>query len=576
MTVQSESSNRVALGVRRRTASCLALLCMAVLSAFLFPSNAAANDVYVSQNGNGGGTSCGDTLSAAWFNTASHWGGNPIGPGTTVHLCGTFTGTAGGTMLFFQGSGTSSNPITLFFEAGANFTAPYWLNGGSGTGGAINTNQQSYIVINGGPTCGWNQATLTVTPCNGAIVNTANGTNLANQATTIAIDVYNSSHITIENIDMHNLYVRTGNAAEDPNWNGQACIDMQGTTTYITMQNFICHDVGWGIIGGTDYITVGPGMEAYNADHNIATAPVHGFIFGNHMHDWAIWDSTSDAYHHDGLHCFGPDTVGLSQQLYLYNNQFDGQTGNDITQFIFLEGNGSSTRCMVGGGTDYIFNNVGVATSGFEGFWGPFGNATTGDMNDIMVNNTAVGYSGSNGVLQVVQNSTHQTVENNVSQGAGELIQQGGSGSTSYAAFDYNAYSYCGSTNCWAAAGVDSGSFAAWQAGTCLGAANTCDPHGIGYPYPMSAPNPLLLDSACVAGSVGSSCAPQSGSPLIGKGANLTSLCTGNLAALCSDIAGNPRPSTGPWTIGAYQSGGTAVSSGATPAAPTNLSVTVE
>ena len=44
-----------------------------------------------------------------------------------------------------------------------------------------------------------------------------------------------------------------------------------------------------------------------------------------------------------------------------------------------------------------------------------------------------------------------------------------------------------------------------------------------------------------------------------GGTANLTSLCSGNLTALCSDINGNARPSTGGWQAGAFQfsSGGT-------------------
>jgi hypothetical protein len=35
----------------------------------------------------------------------------------------------------------------------------------------------------------------------------------------------------------------------------------------------------------------------------------------------------------------------------------------------------------------------------------------------------------------------------------------------------------------------------------------------------------------------------------IGNGTNLTAF------GITDDFAGNPRPSTGPWTIGAYQSG---------------------
>jgi hypothetical protein len=44
----------------------------------------------------------------------------------------------------------------------------------------------------------------------------------------------------------------------------------------------------------------------------------------------------------------------------------------------------------------------------------------------------------------------------------------------------------------------------------------------------------------------------QSGSPAIGVGTNLTSL---GITALDSDYAGNARPLTGAWTIGAYNGG---------------------
>jgi hypothetical protein len=51
-----------------------------------------------------------------------------------------------------------------------------------------------------------------------------------------------------------------------------------------------------------------------------------------------------------------------------------------------------------------------------------------------------------------------------------------------------------------------------------------------------------------------------------GASANLTSLCSGNLSALCSDINGNPRPTTGGWQSGAY-----AMMSTTPPAPPTGL-----
>ena len=49
---------------------------------------------------------------------------------------------------------------------------------------------------------------------------------------------------------------------------------------------------------------------------------------------------------------------------------------------------------------------------------------------------------------------------------------------------------------------------------------------------------------------------PNSGSPVIGAGTNLHSLCSGQpnpgLGALCLDAAGVARPSSGAWDVGAY------------------------
>jgi len=64
---------------------------------------------------------------------------------------------------------------------------------------------------------------------------------------------------------------------------------------------------------------------------------------------------------------------------------------------------------------------------------------------------------------------------------------------------------------------------------------------------------------------------PSSGSPVVGTGTNLSSLCNGDLAPLCSDKAGTPRSSSGSWTIGAYSSG----AAGPKPSAATGLTGTV-
>jgi len=85
----------------------------------------------------------------AWFNNSTSWGtaANQIGPGTTVHLCGTFTGAAGSTMLTVKVAAAVETPSRIKFESGALLTAPYWAGAG---GGAIKVANQSYIVIDGG------------------------------------------------------------------------------------------------------------------------------------------------------------------------------------------------------------------------------------------------------------------------------------------------------------------------------------------------------------------------------------------------------------------------------------------
>ena len=92
-------------------------------------ASAQASNVYITQDGGGNGVCSSNVHNPAWFNNSANWGNSSsqIGPGTTVHLCGTFNAPAGAnSYLRFQGSGTSGNPITLLFETGAIVQAPYF------------------------------------------------------------------------------------------------------------------------------------------------------------------------------------------------------------------------------------------------------------------------------------------------------------------------------------------------------------------------------------------------------------------------------------------------------------------
>src|SRR2546423_890143 len=170
----------------RRSALFLVLLVFAV--------PARAKDFYIAakQAGTGSGTGCSTAKPYSWFNTAASWGSGTaqIGPGTTVHLCGTFTGTANKQLLLVQGSGTSTARITIKFETGAILTAPYWSSLG-----AIRMDNRSYITVDGGGT--------------GIIRNTDNGTGLTYHAQSRAIYAAYCTGCTVQNITIANLYVHT-------------------------------------------------------------------------------------------------------------------------------------------------------------------------------------------------------------------------------------------------------------------------------------------------------------------------------------------------------------------------------
>jgi hypothetical protein len=129
-----------------------------IFSLFGWPRSSWTADFYIAQNqaGTNDGSSCANARAVDWFNTTTNWA-NPkqsgrIGPGDTVHLCGTIVGPAGAqNYLVFQGDGSAGNPITLKFEDGARMSAPYWNT-------AINFSSGSYI---GGVTRSNNVVTVT-------------------------------------------------------------------------------------------------------------------------------------------------------------------------------------------------------------------------------------------------------------------------------------------------------------------------------------------------------------------------------------------------------------------------------
>ena len=91
----------------------------------LFCANASGTEIYIanSEAGTADGASCENAYPLEWLSSAANWGSEQgkIGPGTTVHLCGTI-----GKPINILGSGQPGSPITILFEPDAKMSAPYW------------------------------------------------------------------------------------------------------------------------------------------------------------------------------------------------------------------------------------------------------------------------------------------------------------------------------------------------------------------------------------------------------------------------------------------------------------------
>lgn len=464
--------------------------------------------IYVAQSsaGSGSGSSCANAKAATFFNTAGNWGaGNPIAPGAVVGLCGTVT-----TALTFQGSGTAGNPVTLLFQAGAKVSLP--------TCGCVDASaSRSYITIDGGT--------------NGIIEATDDGVGLGHQTANRAIDMQTCSHCTVQNLTIRNIFVMPpGGTGSDPiDHTLSRAVSVDGTD--FTFKNNVVHDVGWAIYDNAPTNVRIEGNDFYNFDHGVVTSgggtgPV--LVDHNHFHDMGNWDCGGGC-HHDGIHCFtvnGGTPNDYSGGIYIYDNRFDGTLGTSTTAEIFGEGNTgpSATPCSAATDDVWIFNDV-LSFSDHQPT-NPLMEFTTGK--DHVYNNTFKGLNtggdGNNSGFNCCAGNTGTSqFENNALT---TFNRYASIDPAVFTTIDYNLYANAVSWGC----GGGQTTFAAWK--TCVGG----DSHG-------SNPSDLLLNGDAT---------PQGGSPVLGAGTNLTSLCTGLAAPLCADFNGNARPAVGAWDAGAF------------------------
>ena len=531
-TLACQTSTRAVRKMNLRGLIRLSLIVATALAIALFAIPSRANDLYVAQSvtGAANGSSCANADSVAWFNSSANWGSgaSQIGPGTTVHLCGTIS-----TPMTAQGSGTSGSPLTILWETNAKLSAPNWGPDPSqfNAAPAFYSSGNSYLILDGGT--------------NGVIEGTSNGTGGATQYDNTGVDLEHGTGLTIRNLTISDMYVHTctlpiGNC-NDENGGLSGGIWVLDGCSNLNIYNNIIHDMKWGISCAADAGSFSNtniyNNQVYHVDHGVSIEEGNSnvsfngvYIHNNTIHDFQNWDDAGNGNHHDGLHSWSYNSGDALDNLEVYNNYFYGDVGVGFNAWLYEEGVATHAA---------YFNNLLVDTAGDAS--AGCGYICLGDSGgDAMYvfNNTIVGHD-LNDNTGISSYSSGDVIENNLSE---TMYKFTAPNSNSPAAWDYNNY--------WNAGGCG------WDCGTSFSGwtANGFDLHG-------SYANPNLTASY----------QPTSSSTaIIGKGVNLTSY---GIAALNSDKAGVARPSSGGWTIGAYQYSGSASNP---PNPPTSLTATVQ
>jgi hypothetical protein len=539
----------------------LVLAAMFVILATGFSAATAAANIYIAQNAAGGntGADCADAYAVSWFNNSSNWGSNAaqIGPGTTVHLCGTFTSQING-----QGSGSSGSPITVLFESGAQISVQVCPSNG-----CMNFNGSSYLTIDGGTPCGPGTACNSSLSGTGNITNTANGTGLANQSPSQAIYCLSCSHVEIRNLLIQNLYVHASVSDVTVDQTQVNCVFVSGSN--ILVHDSTMHDAGWCLIDSfqsgdanvsfynNDVHDVDHGYVLSGPTSSITAGPF--YFYNNKIYGFSNWDTTANNYHHDGIHCFSGSSSGQTiNGWYIYNNTIGNPnytSGANINSFIYIEGS-TGPPCATTTSPIYVFNNIFLidhySTAGHMGLFSgkPVAYNNTLISTDSNSNGTCWTNSGAYGGIGAA------TMQNNAI-GNCFILTSYTPGSWVSGSANNNVYGFTSGNT-----GSDfycegQTSFSGWQG--CAGGAKDA--------------NSSIQSSINVSTTTG---VPNSGSPIIGAGTNFYSLCNGQanpgLGALCYDQNGSARPSTGAWDVGAIN-----YSSGTTPPAPpTGLAAAVQ
>lgn len=410
--------------------------------------------------------------------------------------------------------GPITSPIT-FYGSGTN-AAPITLYFESGASMQQPVWSTPAITLNG-------QSWIVVDGGNGGRIFSTNSGTGQNAGDSICIKTdAGAANVTIQNVECGPMYLRTSSGDSHQVGSGICC----SSGNHLTIRNSVFHDAYYCIdAGGSNVsdITI-YGNNIYNCSTGIVvgdggsgTTVSNVQIYGNHIHDGANWDGCWNGCsvwnHNDGIHVW-TSSGGTQNAPKIYGNTIDGNWGAHTTAFIFMEADeGPMPSPMV---YNNLLNNTGP-DSPTNGLVEMKENITSGQL----YNNTfACEAAGGNGVHW--EGGSSSKAINNVFLNCGTAFaNDDGAGSMSH---DYTAY---------------------WKTPA------QSDAH-------MTTANPLLSVTLV----------PLPCSPLIGHGENLSALFT-------TDLAGAARPSSGAWTLGAYEvAPGSGAGCGNKPAPPPTLKAT--
>lgn len=512
-----------------------ALLLSSVLSIFLAPQ-AFGTDHYVAQTatGNGSGSDTNNFMSLATLNT---WAG--IQGGDVVHLCGTFTNQ------FTPGAGSPGNPVTIHWEPNAAFSRPSWNANEKSP-----TYHSSAILQPGnlGSAPGAVHDVIFDGGFNGVISCTQNGQGQPITNSCFGIWMQCGKNVEIRNLLITNLFYRT---------EGTCCYTNNGNEGEGATAIYLQCDNGTNIL-------------VHNNTLDMMCNGVEYFMSGWCSNIW-VYSNTITRFSQGIV----PVTSGSLGAGYIVNSGVSANTLNDMQAWCpSLYSNGvivatspcgqwyhNSAIFIIGGNPYVTSTNVGfrvernyvgpklyVGTSGIAFTPSNYQDGWPGLIvaNNIIVNTNA--YLAPNWALDIETYGAlvaNNTIIGYNAQAPGSINQNHG--------YVYNNLVYYGST----AIAINAG-------GLGQGVPYNSDYNvwGLKNPSVFVAPgsgyygwsywtNTYHFDLHSVTNepSLSPTFAPSTTDVLAaGRGTNLT------WTGLTTDFSGNPRPATGNWTIGAFQS----------------------